>query len=97
MDVKEAIYTRRAVRDFTTEPVNDGTLRDSYNAQFEQQIQAYVPAIFLYSPDFIYAIPKTLRGVDLHAMTTPADQLNSVNDWYIDTEKVWNIGIFTKN
>jgi nitroreductase len=32
MDVKEAIYTRRAVRDFTTEPVNDGTLRELIDA-----------------------------------------------------------------
>ena len=27
MDIKEAIYTRRAVRDFTTEPVDETTLR----------------------------------------------------------------------
>jgi nitroreductase len=32
MDVKDAIYTRRAVRDFTTEPVNDGTLRQLIDA-----------------------------------------------------------------
>ena len=25
MDLKEAIYTRRAVRDFTTEPVDEAT------------------------------------------------------------------------
>jgi nitroreductase len=28
MDLKEAIYTRRAVRDFTSEPVNERTLRE---------------------------------------------------------------------
>ena len=32
MDLKEAIYTRRAVREFTAEPVADGTLRQLIDA-----------------------------------------------------------------
>jgi nitroreductase len=32
MDLKEAIYTRRATRDFTTEAVNDGTIRELIDA-----------------------------------------------------------------
>jgi nitroreductase len=32
MDLKEAIYTRRAVRDFTTEPVDEVMLCDLINA-----------------------------------------------------------------
>ncbi len=32
MDLKEAIYTRRAVRDFTAEPVDEGTLRELIDA-----------------------------------------------------------------
>jgi nitroreductase len=32
MDLKEAIYTRRAVREFTAEPVADETLRQLIDA-----------------------------------------------------------------
>ena len=32
MDLKEAIYTRRAAREFTAEPVDDETLRQLIDA-----------------------------------------------------------------
>jgi nitroreductase len=32
MDLKEAIYTRRATREFTAEPVDEKTLRDLIDA-----------------------------------------------------------------
>ncbi len=48
------------------------------------------PAIFLYAPDFIYVVPKTLRGVDLGALTTPSERFLNVYQWYVETERVWN-------
>jgi peptide/nickel transport system substrate-binding protein len=53
-----------------------------------------VPAVFLYSPDLIYAIPDKLNGVNIVSVSMPADRWNGVNSWYIDTDRVWNI--FTK-
>jgi nitroreductase len=35
MDLREAIYTRRAVRDFTTEPVDEKTLRELIDAAIQ--------------------------------------------------------------
>jgi nitroreductase len=35
MDLKEAIYTRRAVREFTAEPVDEGTLRQLIDAAIQ--------------------------------------------------------------
>ncbi|HTK33495.1 MAG TPA: ABC transporter substrate-binding protein [Candidatus Paceibacterota bacterium] len=60
-------------------------------SKLDQLIRADLPALFLYSPDFIYAVPKTLQGVRLDSITVPGDHWNSVTDWYIETEKVWNI------
>lgn len=60
-------------------------------AKLDQLIQADMPALFLYSPDFIYAVPKALRGAHLDSITTPSDHWNSISNWYIETEKVWNI------
>jgi hypothetical protein len=50
-----------------------------------------MPALFLYMPDFIYAVPKTLSGIDLSTLMYPADRWGSIADWYTETETVWNI------
>ena len=70
---------------------NDDTSRRSKYAQLEQLIMADVPAVFIYTPDFIYVVPKTLKNISLSDITTPSDRWNSVDSWYIITEKVWKI------
>jgi peptide/nickel transport system substrate-binding protein len=59
--------------------------------KLNQYIQDDLPALFLYSPDFIYAVPKTLRGIHLDSIITPSDHWNSIADWYTETMNVWNI------
>ncbi len=64
-------------------------------AQFDQLIRADIPAIFLYTSDFIYAVPKSLGNVKLASMTSSADRWSGVTQWYLETEDVWNINLFT--
>jgi hypothetical protein len=59
--------------------------------QLSQLISADYPAVFIYSPDNIYAVPKSLHGVSLGIMTTPSDRFASISDWYLETERVWDI------
>lgn len=54
-------------------------------------IRSDIPAIFLYSPDFIYVVPKALKGIDIRSVVIPSDRWSSVEDWYTKTDKVWNI------
>jgi len=54
-------------------------------------IGADIPAIFLYSPDFIYVIPQSLKGVNVEGLAVPSDRFDSVKNWYMNTEKVWKI------
>jgi peptide/nickel transport system substrate-binding protein len=65
--------------------------RATLYSQLDQIVSADSPAVFLYAPDFIYAVPKSLHGVSLDNMTVPADRFNSIADWYITTDKVWSI------
>lgn len=67
------------------------TARTTAYTQFDQQVRSDIPAVFLYSPDFIYAVPKALQGLSLQELTVPSDRFDSVNDWYIETENVWRI------
>jgi peptide/nickel transport system substrate-binding protein len=68
----------------------DSAREDEYSA-FAQLISADMPAVFLYMPDFIYAVPKSLHGVDLRTVTIPSDRFNSIANWYDTTDKVWKI------
>jgi len=67
----------------------DDVSRAKKYIEFDQLIRTDIPAIFLYSPDFIYPVPKTIQNIQLGNMTTPSDRWNSVESWYIVTEKVW--------
>lgn len=68
---------------------NDEQARLSKYKQFDEIIRSEIPAIFLYAPKFIYAVPKSLRGMELSSVTIPSDRWNSISDWYVTTERVW--------
>lgn len=58
---------------------------------FENEIQNDIPAIFLYSPDYIYATSKDIHNLEISNITTPSERFMNVYKWYIETEKVWKI------
>lgn len=70
---------------------SDDTERATKYQQFDQLVKADIPAIFLYVPDFIYAVPKAVNGIDLQSISSATDRWGSIGDWYIETERVWNI------
>ncbi|HEY4504131.1 MAG TPA: ABC transporter substrate-binding protein [Candidatus Paceibacterota bacterium] len=70
--------------------------RDSVNSQIEKIIKEEVPAIFLYSPEFIYVMPKRVRGFELEDIASPSDRFYGIDKWYINTNNVWKIFNETK-
>ncbi len=65
-------------------------------ADFKKEIDADSPAVFLWSPDFIYATPNKLQGVELGEITTPSDRFLGVEKWYVKTDHVWNVFVKDK-
>lgn len=59
--------------------------------EFEDEIRADTPAVFLYSPLFIYAVPDELSNLNLGPVTTSGERFSNVHEWYIETEKIWPI------
>lgn len=59
--------------------------------KFEKEVINDVPAIFLYSPDFIYIVPQIIHAQFPQIVVTSSDRFADVHNWYIETEKVWNI------
>lgn len=50
-----------------------------------------MPAIFLYSPDFIYIVSKNIQGFSIDHIITPGDRFLNSYLWYTKTDKVWKI------
>ncbi len=71
------------------------TDQENLYQNFETQIATDRPAIFLYSPYFIYITPKKIQNIKTGTLTTPAQRFSDVYRWYIETNEVWKI--FTKN
>ncbi|MBI5742887.1 MAG: peptide ABC transporter substrate-binding protein, partial [Candidatus Niyogibacteria bacterium] len=69
----------------TTDPAE----RAEKYAALQAEIEKDLPAIFIYSPDYLYIVPDHLKGFDSTNITTGAERFANVNNWYIDTKKVW--------
>ena len=57
--------------------------------EFEKEVQKEIPAVFIYSPDFIYILPKKVMGADIGNITTPGERFLDINNWYVTVEKKW--------
>lgn len=65
---------------------------------FQKEVAEDVPAVFTYTPKFIYAFPNAVKGFLMGSITVPADRFASVYTWYIETSRVWKIfNTFNKN
>lgn len=60
-------------------------------AQFESEVKKDMPAVFLYSPDFIYIVSPKVKGISIDHINSPTDRFANVYLWYIQTENVWKI------
>jgi peptide/nickel transport system substrate-binding protein len=59
---------------------------DIANAQAD--IAADYPAIFLYSPDYVYVTNKNVQGVTASVLPDPSDRFLDIGTWYINTARV---------
>ncbi len=58
-------------------------------SEFVSLFKKDLPAVFIYSPDFIYVLPKKLQNISIGELTEPGERFLNVNEWYMETSKVW--------
>lgn len=58
---------------------------------FDQEIRSDVPAVFLYTPSFLYLAPSKIHAESLGKLGIPQDRFLGIKDWYIETNKVWKL------
>ena len=59
--------------------------------KFNNMIINDIPAVFVYSPDFLYATGSNVQGMKTGLITTESERFLDVNDWYVQSERVWKI------
>ncbi len=72
------------------ESLDEKIKADKYS-QFETIIKNETPAIFLYSPEFIYIVSDKVKGLNINELNSPSDRFYGINKWYTETEDVWKI------
>lgn len=58
---------------------------------FRDELKADMPAVFLYTPSFLYVVPEKVHAISLNSLTVSQDRFLGLRDWYIETNKVWKI------
>lgn len=71
---------------------SDPSVRLADYTSFDKIIHTDMPAVFLYSPDFIYIMPSDVKGMEntqANEVIDGTEQWEGVSKWYIDTDSVW--------
>ncbi len=71
------------------------TARAAAYRDLDKAISDDVPATFIYAPELIYAVPKSLHGLTLGIANAPMDRFQFIDGWYMRMQSVWNA--FDKN
>ncbi len=58
-------------------------------SEIQETIASAYPAAFLYTPQFLYAVPERIRGIALSSVSAPSDRFWGIAGWYRYTEHVW--------
>lgn len=67
----------------------DPAARQQDYVKFLSVLADQLPAAFLYSPSYTYAIPAGMKGFGGTWVNSPSDRFATVSDWYLKTARVW--------
>ncbi|MGC9598963.1 MAG: ABC transporter substrate-binding protein [Minisyncoccia bacterium] len=67
--------------------MNDASRTQEF-ASAENAIVADNPAVFLYSPDYLYVTDKSVQGITTGFLSDPSDRFRNIGAWYLNTARV---------
>ena len=70
------------------ETLDSDKRREWYRA-FQTVYLSEIPALFLFSPAYLYVTDGTVRGMDVEKMNASSDRFVDVAHWYVKTKRVW--------
>ncbi|MDD5145075.1 MAG: ABC transporter substrate-binding protein [Candidatus Pacebacteria bacterium] len=67
----------------------DETERKESLEEFQNLLLADAPAVFLYSPGYIYLVSNEIKGIETETIVDSSKRFSSVENWYIKTKRAW--------
>lgn len=88
-----ALYTNSKADSLLTDARSESDLKKrlALYENFDKIVHDDVPAVFLYSPDFLAVYPSSVQGLALSNLEVPQDRFLGISDWYIETNPVWTV------
>ena len=71
---------------------NDSKIRNDAYRNFSGIIIKNLPAVFLFSQDYLYVLPTDIQGVSPVKISLPSDRFNEINTWYRSMTRVFKWG-----
>jgi peptide/nickel transport system substrate-binding protein len=65
--------------------------QDAIVKKIYSEINNDTPAIFLYTPDYLYVIPKDMKGFKGGFIASPPERFADIASWYTKEDRVWKI------
>lgn len=66
----------------------DAGKRSEYSRSFQEILARENPAVFLYSPTYLYVVNSALKGIEVKNINAPVHRLSTIKDWYIETKRI---------
>lgn len=67
----------------------DNKTRADLYKKFQELWAKDMPAAVLYTPFHIFAVNRSIRGIELKTLFSPSDRYNNLSDWYTKTKWEW--------
>lgn len=83
------ITTDKVLSDLRKE--RDQAKRAELLQTFNSELQSETPAIFLFSPSFVYVTSKEVNVSEMKRLSRPSERFSNVEEWFIKKSSVWPI------
>lgn len=67
----------------------DETTRAKNLQDFQNILIEEAPALFLYSPEYIYFVSKKIQGLENQMIVDPSKRFSGIDNWFIKTKRTW--------
>ena len=71
----------------------DSAKKISIYQKLVSTIATDTPALFVYSPAYLYAVRSDIEGITLEHINRPEDRFANQSTWYLHTDNVWKLFI----
>lgn len=68
---------------------NDPNIRHEKYVQFQNILADNLPAIFLYTPKYIYPLTNKIFGIDTQNIAVSSDRFANIINWYLKTKRAF--------